>query len=44
MYVGHEVNPDKAKYTVMSTGQDLEGNNNIKFNKLFSLKFICSEV
>ena len=44
MFVGQEVNSDKAKYTVMSTGQDLEGNNNKMFNKLFSLKLICSEI
>jgi hypothetical protein len=28
MYVGKEVNSDKAKYTEMCTGQYLEGNNN----------------
>ena len=27
MFVGQEVNSDKAKHTDMSTGQDLEGNN-----------------
>ena len=44
MFVGQEVNSDKAKYTIMSTGQDLEGNNNKRINKLFSIKFIFSEV